>query len=811
MGISGETVSIILSNFENQILRARVCLPDWNSTAQTITMKEVITGSDQIFTSAHYIIQPLQEYLADREIVSVVDDLYISVGERPANTGWILHVSVGRNQVNDMLNTVIPHLISHNIAFRIPKDIDILNAIVLGMLGTIKYGKILTIYTNSDTHAAQAASLLVALTTPYTPIPVPTDIHLQNCVFTRLGKYLPFQRPLTVIEEAKPLYNLVGEKMDNIQFEPYAFPPDTNWPFSAIISPRKPVAQKIIAGKYYPVSFLRQSLKGHVYLAKYMSGILPKSCVLKQAVAGVSTDAHGRDMRSRLTWQTEILKQLAPLRIGPKVMDLFDDGLTRYLAMERIKGTTIKDFIAEIRKGRLWEDLTVKDRKLLIGCAIKVVQTVHRIHEQGYVHRDLNSENFVIEKSGNIRILDFELSYDLKKKASPYSGGSKGYMSPEQVAMINPTVKEDVYSVGGLLIHFFAGLSPRLFDGLESAETTRRLLFLVSDKKIVELMTTCQHVDPDRRPELGAVCSTLRQLQDSSQIAPPFRQEALSASHIQAICEQLLAYLPPKSHYPYQALHMIPAYQILCQLTNSDDLKERLTGAPKSIYLTALAGLESDSGEAIPQPHLDALVSNQHPEGYWQTKNPQTGKPEILFGLNQGIAGKLMLLLHYHSPGHTIIIKRSLKFLTRELRRNETAIGWPNQKGPKFPNMLSLTDGSLGVALVFINAYQVLDKKEYQDIVERVVFSLPERLVLSEHSFDHGLIGLAHIYMQGFLTFQSDIWRRRLDWMVRYLTMIHRYDQPLQTFDDLIDLQALAELLVQYTSIASPREQIIQQ
>ncbi|ASZ13890.1 protein kinase [Chitinophaga pendula] len=778
-------------------------------------MKEVITGSDQIFTLAHYTIQPLQEYLADREIVSVVDDLYISVGERPANPGWILHVSVGRNQVNDMLNTLIPHLISHHIAFRIPKSIDILNAITLGILGTIKYGKILTVYTNSDAHAAKTASLLVALTTPYTPIPVPTDIHLQNCVYTRLGKYLPFQRPLTVIEEAKSLYNLVGEKMDNIQFEPYAFPPDTHWPFSAITSPRKPVAQKIIAGKYYPVSFLRQSLKGHVYLAKYMRGILPKSCVLKQAVAGVSTDEHGRDMRDRLTWQTAVLNQLAPLKIGPKVIDLFDDGLTRYLVMERVKGTTIKDFIAEIRKGRIWQDLALKERRLLIECAIKVVQSVQRIHEQGYVHRDLNSENFVIEKNGNIRILDFEMSYDLKKATPypPYGGGSKGYMSPEQVAIMPPTIKEDVYSIGGLLIHFFTGLSPRLFDGLESAEIAKRLFFLTQDRRVIDLLITCQHFNGSMRPELGAILSILDQLKRAPQTIPAQEDSSNSVSstlrYIQQYADQLLSYLPDGNQLPYNTLLSLPAYQTLCLLIDSFKIpvnEAEVNGDfdLRSVSTALLAGYAHDGTlNYTINAHLDRIVKDQHAKGYWTNKNPLTGKPEILMGLHQGIAGKLWILLAHQQLGYDYhyTIERGLQYLSNNLITQENVTGWPKKNGLPSPDMKGFSEGSLGISITFIKAFHQFNNKSHKQIVERVIFSLPEKLALSELSFDRGIIGLAHVHLQGYLVFRTEKWLERLNWTVAYLMTVFRFDEPIQNIEDLTDRLAFSALITQYKDI----------
>ena len=54
-------------------------------------------------------------------------------------------------------------------------------------------------------------------------------------------------------------------------------------------------------------------------------------------------------------------------------------------------------------------------------------------HRKGIVHRDLKPQNIMVDKKGNVRIMDFGIARSLKKKGLTGTGiiiGTPEYMSP---------------------------------------------------------------------------------------------------------------------------------------------------------------------------------------------------------------------------------------------------------------------------------------------------------------------------------------------------------------------------------------------
>jgi len=57
--------------------------------------------------------------------------------------------------------------------------------------------------------------------------------------------------------------------------------------------------------------------------------------------------------------------------------------------------------------------------------------SLDNIHEMGILHRDLKPENLMLDKDGYLRVTDFGIAENIRKRDSFDTSGTPGYMAPE--------------------------------------------------------------------------------------------------------------------------------------------------------------------------------------------------------------------------------------------------------------------------------------------------------------------------------------------------------------------------------------------
>ncbi len=99
------------------------------------------------------------------------------------------------------------------------------------------------------------------------------------------------------------------------------------------------------------------------------------------------------------------------------------------------------------------KELDSVDKFILLAC--KIVEALGKIHELNIIHKDINPQNILVNKEGEIKIIDFEISskYSLKTQnlGNPEAlEGTLNYISPEQTGRMNRTLdyRSDFYSLG---------------------------------------------------------------------------------------------------------------------------------------------------------------------------------------------------------------------------------------------------------------------------------------------------------------------------------------------------------------------------
>jgi serine/threonine protein kinase/DNA-binding NarL/FixJ family response regulator len=176
----------------------------------------------------------------------------------------------------------------------------------------------------------------------------------------------------------------------------------------------------------------------------------------------------------------------------PNVARIHDFGMSGdypFITMEFVPGVDLRTLIQS--QGRIAPAQSIAIlRQIALG-----TEAAHRL---GIIHRDLKSQNVMVEDSGAVAILDFGLARGKQSVTLTLDSvmvGTPHYMSPEQ-ALGRPTdARSDVYSIGVMAFEMLTGKVP--FDG-ESP-------LVIAMKHVSELMPDDLSRFSDISPELHAI------------------------------------------------------------------------------------------------------------------------------------------------------------------------------------------------------------------------------------------------------------------------------------------------------------------
>lgn len=125
-----------------------------------------------------------------------------------------------------------------------------------------------------------------------------------------------------------------------------------------------------------------------------------------------------------------------------------------YFAMEYVSGKTLKDLAKE-------NYFTAKNTAETMK---KIASAIDEAHKNGIIHRDLKPSNIMINKKGELKVLDFGIAKltNSTQNISKTSDllGTLQYMSPEQAQNEPIDFRTDVYSLGATLYELLTGRAP---------------------------------------------------------------------------------------------------------------------------------------------------------------------------------------------------------------------------------------------------------------------------------------------------------------------------------------------------------------
>lgn len=139
------------------------------------------------------------------------------------------------------------------------------------------------------------------------------------------------------------------------------------------------------------------------------------------------------------------------------LLDIGQEGELRYLVMEYVNGRTLKEVIQQ--KGALPPTVAAQ-------ICIRILSALQHAHDNGIIHRDIKSQNILVNANGHVKVSDFGIarvagSNTISKTDNVM--GSVHYFSPEQAKGEEVANGSDLYSVGVVLYEMLTGQLP--FDG----------------------------------------------------------------------------------------------------------------------------------------------------------------------------------------------------------------------------------------------------------------------------------------------------------------------------------------------------------
>ncbi|MBI2373764.1 MAG: serine/threonine protein kinase [Deltaproteobacteria bacterium] len=273
-----------------------------------------------------------------------------------------------------------------------------------------------------------------------------------------------------------------------------------------------------VIGQYRLDSLLGRGGMGSVFAATHV--LLGKKRAVKILRDQLAAD---KVFLARFFHEAKIVTEIG----HPNIIDVVDYVETeapRRVAyvMELVNGPTLRGLLARYQ--------TTREQTLNVG--IQLVSALQAVHAINVVHRDLKPDNIIVvgktdgdlSERPSIKILDFGIAKifgreDVLETATGQVVGTPLYMAPEQIAAGPVSPATDTYAIAEILYEMGSGA--RVFPK-DRVQALRMKLASTAPilnpprwpdgDRFVALVHSCLCPDPNRRPSLEDLSSSLTEL-----------------------------------------------------------------------------------------------------------------------------------------------------------------------------------------------------------------------------------------------------------------------------------------------------------
>ena len=210
----------------------------------------------------------------------------------------------------------------------------------------------------------------------------------------------------------------------------------------------------ILAGQYRIIKKIGEGGMGIVYLAEDME-LADRSVAIKVLPPVLSKNVRAVENLRR--------EALTAINLNhPNIIRLYgfhSDQEVKFLAMEYVDGQTLEDVLTTKSNHAFAYDEYVR-------IVEQVASALDYAHGQNppVVHRDLKPSNIMLDKQGQVKVLDFGIAREMKDSFTRVTGqqtsGTLPYMSPEQLRGRKTDPEMDIYALGAVSYECLSGRTP---------------------------------------------------------------------------------------------------------------------------------------------------------------------------------------------------------------------------------------------------------------------------------------------------------------------------------------------------------------
>ncbi len=215
-------------------------------------------------------------------------------------------------------------------------------------------------------------------------------------------------------------------------------------------------------GRFQPIDILGKGAQGIVYLAE--------DTQLGRKVAIKTLDRTRQDAE-QLNQEAKNVSKLNHQHIIP----LYEIGFhedTPFLVYQYYEGEQLKQRLQREGKLKQFDSVNIINQ---------VLDGIGYAHSNNIIHRDLNPSNLLIDKQGNVRIMDFGISIIAGTvTASTEVTGTANYLAPEQLTNSELSSQVDIFACGLILYEMLTG------HQVFSANNAMAVMYKITNESIAE-------------------------------------------------------------------------------------------------------------------------------------------------------------------------------------------------------------------------------------------------------------------------------------------------------------------------------------